>query len=626
MPRLDAPGPANWNAQQLAVIEAAGTARIVVEAGPGTGKTAVACARVAHLLKEDVPATSIWFVSFTRTAVREIRNRIGTLTSAFAEAHGVRISTIDSQAWQLRHGFGPAGANVFAGFELGIANTIALLHHPPAELKQELETIRHLIVDEAQDVVGERCELLQLFIARLPADAGVTVFSDPAQAIYGFTEDDTAAAAGPTLPEILKAGAPVNYSLHRLDEVIRTDNYGLRHIFANPRLRVLHEPSLSIEQLTSELEAHCTGGIPIGLANAGLAGRGDVLVLYRRRADVLRSAAFLADSGTTPFRLRMSGLPRCITPWLAGVFWDWTSHTMTKTELQARLRDRAPLLLDGPHPDLAWESLRRTAGESNTRIDVVALRGVLSRTHAPPEFESADCGHAGPVLGTIHASKGREANEVFLYIYKAIENTVDLSEERRVIFVGATRARSSLKIGRLHSARYSATKSGRQYSTLRGAKTFQVEVGMQPDVDENMLVAQAAHATPGDAEDVQAYAAGLDGVPVRARLKNERLAIKDYAWILRIADAGPRLAQLTANFNQDLWEIEDRTRQHRGGLRMRPPYVLNNIFLLGSRSIVRARGDACLPQMHEPWASSGFWLAPVIFAFSLGWLQNYRHG
>lgn len=60
MPRLDAPGPANWNAQQLAVIEAAGTARIVVEAGPGTGKTAVACARVAHLLKEDVPLPYRW--------------------------------------------------------------------------------------------------------------------------------------------------------------------------------------------------------------------------------------------------------------------------------------------------------------------------------------------------------------------------------------------------------------------------------------------------------------------------------------------------------------------------------------------------------------------------------------
>ncbi len=619
MHHVAAPGPADWTAQQLAVINAGVAARILVEAAPGTGKTAVACARAAHLLNDQVPATGIWFVSFTRTAIHEIRNRIGALTHMLGEAHGLRISTIDSQAWQLQQGFGTAAA--FAGFEAGIAATIALLQHPGPDLKEELENIRHLIIDEAQDVVGERCTLLQLFIALLSPEAGVTVFSDPAQAIYGFTEEDTVAALGTPLPELLKAGGPKLFALHQLDKVIRTDNPGLKHIFLNTRSRVLNEPDLSIAQLTTELEAHCTANIPLNLSENGLAGRDDALVLYRRRGDVLRSGAFLADSQTTAFRVRMSGLPRCLAPWLAGVFWDWDSKSMSEAELRARLQDRAPLMIDSPNPDQAWESLRRHAGLNNTTIDVGGLRKVLSRPQPPLEFESPDLGHAGPVLGTIHASKGREANHVFLYVYPAIAPAGNLSEELRVIFVGATRARTSLKIGRLSAPHYSATSSGRQYSTLPGARKIQVEVGMQNDLDINMLVSTAQHSSPGDAAAAQTCFASLGGVPVRASLKNEPRPGNTWAWILRSANVATPLAQLANEFNKDLWEIENKTRTYRGGQNMRPPYSLKNIFLVGSRSVVRAHGDACLPQMHAPWAASGFWLAPVIFAFSTGYFQ-----
>ena len=151
------------------------------------------------------------------------------------------------------------------------------------------------------------------------------------------------------------------FALHKLDTVIRTDNPGLKHIFLNTRSRVLNEPALSIAQLITELEAHCTANIPLNLSENGLAGRDDALVLYRRRGDVLRSGAFLADSQTTAFRVRMSGLPRCLAPWLAGVFWDWDSKSMSEAELRARLRDRELGEVDGcdggPAPE---EHLLRT--------------------------------------------------------------------------------------------------------------------------------------------------------------------------------------------------------------------------------------------------------------------------
>ncbi len=60
--------------QRAVIREAPREARQVVAAGPGFGKTAVACGRVAALLRAGVEPSRILLLSFTRTAVREMRS------------------------------------------------------------------------------------------------------------------------------------------------------------------------------------------------------------------------------------------------------------------------------------------------------------------------------------------------------------------------------------------------------------------------------------------------------------------------------------------------------------------------------------------------------------------------
>src|SRR5690606_36997235 len=50
----------NFDDAQLSVIQAHVSARLIVNAPPGTGKTAIACARVASLLGRGVPPHQIW--------------------------------------------------------------------------------------------------------------------------------------------------------------------------------------------------------------------------------------------------------------------------------------------------------------------------------------------------------------------------------------------------------------------------------------------------------------------------------------------------------------------------------------------------------------------------------------
>lgn len=88
--------PIKWDEDQLRVIEADRSARLLVSAGPGMGKTAVACSRVAHLIEyEDVADSNVWLVSFTRSAIAELKARIGDFAEDPSNVFAVKISTID---------------------------------------------------------------------------------------------------------------------------------------------------------------------------------------------------------------------------------------------------------------------------------------------------------------------------------------------------------------------------------------------------------------------------------------------------------------------------------------------------------------------------------------------------
>lgn len=603
------------DAAQQDIIERPPSDRLIVDAGPGTGKTRVACARVAALIGKGVPAARIWLISFTRTAVLEIRTRIADALGDPAAAASVSIATLDSNAWALQSGF-TSGARLTGSFDQNIEATLSLVREDE-DLGDYLSTkIKHLIVDEGQDIVGIRAELILAIIRSLNTDCGVTLFADEAQAIYGFTEDaGQNTATGPTLLDQLRHEG---FKEASLKTVYRTTRSNLRKIFTGLRQKILRRSGSTdarrklVESEICRYADEDAGSLrDLNLDSVPDSG----LVLTRRRFDVLMLSSMNPD---TPHRLRMSGLPTCLKPWLGALLWDHMDIRLTRTHFDRLWTERITGKEAGlQHRESAWSSLVEVAGETYTTVDLHRLREVLARGNPPMLFCTREFGASGPILGTIHASKGCEADHVSLYLPRAGDNAddppmTDPEEEIRVLFVGATRARECLRVGSAFGSR-AGSAAGRvwRWAGSQGNRTdnprIQIEVGRSHDLSTEGLVGRRIFQRQEDALAVQML---WRTSPVQQSMHAYPEAGLDWDFLLQ-SKGNIRLGALGPAIADDLKKIAQHCRYWP------PPKFLPYLRSLGARTMVMARDDPRLDALHHPWRVTGFLTAPLLTGLSL---------
>lgn len=621
-------GTISWTTEQFRVIEADATERILVDAGPGTGKTAVVCARVAWLIDHaGLEPTEIWLVSFTRTAVHELRNRIGTFLSEPSKAAGIRIATIDAHSWAIQSGFN-RDATLTGSYEDNIRNVIHLIQTSEGVF-QYVANVRHLFVDEAQDVVGARVELVLELINSLPEESGVTVMCDEAQAIYGFSEDEVSADIKGTLPESIREFMGEKFSELELTEIHRTDDATLCEVFAKGRAilrkaRTKPEKTFhGIRELISESNHGDLGGhredlqsLPDDLA--------DSFLLFRRRGEALEASGYL---GLRPHRLRMSGLPAMIHDWIGLLLWDWPDQEMTQADFNQRWSERMKGRTDFT-ADTAWDRLVRLVGLTKTRVSVARLAQKLAGGSPPIDLCLPDFGYEGPIVGTIHGAKGREADQVRLYLPHVSDdqhaNHEDIEEESRVLFVGASRARKALYVGRGATKAFARRldPSGRAFTPYpfsKGKKQARsaVEIGRIGDVGPEGLVGKEFFPSVKDAKKAQARIIAASRQMVNAEAKS---AGKELNWAYGVTtEKCPEepFVYLSQRVNMDMFGIAEKVNEIVAMNRWKPPIKIPYLRSFGTRTIAVAPDDPVRETLHGPWRDSGFMLAPLLLGYGI---------
>jgi len=588
------PPPPGWEARQAAIIDAPASARLLVDGGPGTGKTAIACARVARLIeREGLDPASIWLVSFTRTAIREIRNRIADAIGNAALAQRVRLSTLDSLAWAIQPD--TEGIEELEGYDESIATLLEMVKTGTA-LAERFAGIGHIILDEAHDIVGLRADLVAAMLDRLGPDTGLTVFLDEAQAIYGFADRAPGWGRESLLDRLRQRS---DFQHLGLETVFRSREPKLTRIFRETREQVLKEGGDADRRLTklrNQIGRLADGRVG-DVLDQNLERRDDILVLFRRRADVLAASARLHGAGIA-HRLRLSGHPAGLAPWLAATLGGHDGPTLSCGQFTLAWDRRVagtPLAIESP--EAAWAALVRLAGPDGI-LDLPQLRRRLTGPQLPVELCLAEAGATGPVLGTIHASKGREAETVHLML-PAKENG-DPAEEARIAFVGATRARRRLLVGKAAPEPAERLQSGRLFRLDRDG--VRVELGRAEDIDAESLAGRQVFANGEAVELAQSRLLGLAGrlVTLEARRCGP-------GYLLAEPD-GPVLAGLGWTVAEDLAALAALKSKRQSGGPFTIPERIDGLWQIGLSALAFGRDD----RLHRPFDSGGLLLCPIV--------------
>lgn len=621
-------GVPDWDLKQLEVVMEDPAAWQLVVAGPGTGKSAVASQRVAFLVDEGVSPSRILLVSFTRTAVAELRDRIVSYAVAVDRARSVRISTIDSHAWSLRFGFDddPLPKNLGDGsYDLSIERTIQLFRDRQPDLIDFMQRLEHLIIDEAQDVVGVRAQLVIEMLRALMDQCGVTILADPAQAIYGFTteEDETETTSG-SLLELLESNSPRKLTPRQLEKIYRIQTKELFEVFERTRKEVEGGAVLNghVRRVQETIRNAC--GNDVGTNSyqslASFLGAnidGSMLVLFRRRAEVLIASSYCSDAGVE-HRLRISGSPVIVSPWIGWLFGDFEDPIITRKvfdERWDRQEMRAPAPFKGRKREECWALLHRmAAGRRPGTIDLVQLRKLVARSRPPVDLCLPECGVSGPILGSIHASKGREADTVMLVMPATSGRDGNrgspavVFEEGRVYYVGATRARKMMIVAANKATPVGYLESRRIYRRLRQNKV-QLEIGRAGDVD------RLAHLNWTRAPEVQEALASCVGrtVPLQACSIPELdyalrlvLGLKKSDGVTRYVEIG----EMSQSFRQELWKVCSIVDAERN---LKPPSKIPYLYLVAVTTV--GLNDDDRAAVGSPFSQSGFALAPIVKGF-----------
>lgn len=428
---------------------------LIVQAGPGTGKTRALTHRLAHLLaRREVKPEEILALTFTRQAAGEMEERIRGLLPDFPGLERLTVKTFHAlghqilleqgagarevapeeerrrlirqaarqnkipfsllenrithwkQSLQYPEDLGEANeteAAAFQTYETGllreglwdyedlIARPTLLFTRQPELQEAYRRRYRHLLVDEYQDLNEAQ---YRLFLALAGPEAEIMVIGDPDQAIYGFR------------------GASPRYFARFLQDwpEAMTLNFAETYRLPPPILEAARQVRSAAEARPATLKTHRPGDQP--------------LLLLERATEAAEAQAIGREIEK-----------------LVGGF----SHLALE---DAGLRHRGEEEKAGFKDVAVLYRLHALGPELEQRLTAAGIPCQLPRESVGPEYDGLDLAAEKVKLLSLHAAKGLEFPYVFIAGCEAGllpwepegEGRGDPEEENRLFYVGLTRA------------------------------------------------------------------------------------------------------------------------------------------------------------------------------------------
>ncbi|MFF0388371.1 UvrD-helicase domain-containing protein [Kitasatospora sp. NPDC004615] len=606
-------------AEQRAVVDQPWDARVLVTAGAGAGKTYTLVRRLDALVgREELEAGEILVLTFSRAAVRELTERIERHAGT---AQRVRAQTFDAWATALLTRAYPDIDWSTVGFDGRIEAATEAIDHGAVEVGEQ-GVPAHVVIDEVQDLVGVRREMVEALLDRFQENSGFTVVGDSAQAVYGFQVSDPDQRAEETdrfLDWVRASFGEDLVELHLGDnfrartEVARLAlPYGarLQHLPRDPARAAEEAERIHGDLRSLLLTTPNFGGLDLEYVQDALRDYpGTTAVLCRDNGQALTVSGLLADAGV-PHTLQRSARERSAPPWLAELLGATSVSTLGQERFRELLAD-IELPADSS-PEALWRSVRKVARGARGTVDVPALHLALAERRLPDELTSVSA--APLVVSTVHRAKGLQFDRVLVVEPQVLKEPrrvekkkrdYDPAAEARLLYVAMTRARDDMYVLDAPSS-WLVRKDRRLDRWYLGGRSAWARNGIE------LLGSDVSQALPPGVEDFRADARELmehlrttvtPGDPAELVLLHGIPVAADQSPPYAVVVAGRPTAVVSERFRTDLHRM---LRRNAHSPVERWPQAITGLRV----DCVESVGGSATVTDREGLGPQGVWLAP----------------
>jgi DNA helicase-2/ATP-dependent DNA helicase PcrA len=579
------------NAEQVAVVEAPVEKRLLVIAGAGQGKTEVVVSRIDFLVgeKDLSPSEDVLVLSFSRAAVSAVRTRLDLRDVA---ASNVRTFDSFASLLLLDAELQPEGS-----FDARIRRATRMLKESK-KVPAPIESLQHVVIDEVQDLVGDRADFVVAILEKLDRGAGITALGDPLQGVYDFQLDDSySQTTAYDVFDILEGK-------FGCETVGLGRNYRARGKFpklvvaVGAKLRDMEDGDEAEELLSAVIDQLPHKGDIERWSREVSSGR-TTAVLCTTNADVLRVSRYFNDHGIA-HAVRRQAQDFGAAKWIAGALGQLPGPKERRSEVEAAMER----LLAEHEIEQKWRELKTAEGRTREfdSLDLVKVGKLVKARAVPLPLTEPDL--SSVIVSTIHRAKGLEFDVV--YIVEPTWTPDDEDEWTKVCreYVALSRARDDIfrcelpkpdsmiraddrLWGRFKEEVWSRRKRGKKWT-----KAFEFQYN---DVDTTYPTFSADVT----AREVQTtlQTAHLMGQPITAELDESESTGESPSYLL-MTERGELVGRTSVAFD----DAFDKAFGWLGSW----PHIVDGLTLV---SIETVAGD---PRESEKsgLGRSGFWLVP----------------
>ncbi len=564
--------------------------RILVNAGPGTGKTYTVINRLLHIIKNELATPDLILVlCYSRAAVSVIKQRVeaGVKNGELPiEANTVSICTFD---WFATRYLAEINADMST---LTHNERIALFNQ---KIKYEdFDHFKYLIIDEIQDLVNERALMVLNILNNI--NCGYLLLGDRCQAIYdydcGTDKSIKSTEFYRRLMDFLGDKA-LKYELtqnKRQNKVLSKFTDDIRQALLTFDVKSQNEwtaAAMSEIQVFSEYAERFIPQIKVGEKTA---------VLCRSNGEAEMISSHFCKNNIEHTLLRGAGHKQKLHRFIADIFWDYVEPQITEECFVERYKVR---VCDTPDmARVAFSELCKLTEDDNGIIKMSELVSALSKIVDIADVLSAER-NTDLVVSTIHRAKGREFENVYILQTSFPESETD-AEESRVRYVSVTRPKQNLML---------LTKKEKYWNTRitkDRTRSYQIR---RPYYNKWYCCSGIALGNDGDVDDTSFVSAILfDDFYETQKYISEKVFRNDKLEIQRhfstdrylIYHDGRLLGALASDINQKFWDVINSTCNKNN-----IPSRLTDVYVNDIVTIVQPRFDESIPLMYR---RSKIWL------------------